>query len=93
MQLKKKVLIVTAKWPYTTKSTDGGDSTTKEIIRSLKDDYIVDMLCFRNDIDEQIKIDDVQNIFFYHDDFALFKNYQLHNEEKFLVRITVSALQ
>lgn len=92
MKLKKKVLIVTAKWPYTTKSTDGGDSTTKEIIRSLKDDYIVDMLCFRNDIDEQIKIDDVQNIFFYHDDFALFKNYQLHNEEKFLVRITQSEI-
>lgn len=92
MQLKKKVLIVTAKWPYTTKSTDGGDSTTKEIIRSLKDDYIVDMLCFRNDIDEQIKIDDVQNIYFYYDDFALFKNYQLHNEEKFLVRITQSEI-
>ena len=88
MQLKKKVRIVTAKWPYTTKSTDGGDSTTKEIIRSLKDDYIVDMLCFRNDIDEQIKIDDVQKIYFYYNDFALFKNYQLHNEEKFLVRIT-----
>lgn len=92
MQLKKKVLIVTAKWPYTTKSTDGGDSATKEIIRSLKDDYIVDMLCFRNDIDEQIKIDDVQNIYFYYDDFALFKNYQLHNEEKFLVRITQSEI-
>lgn len=92
MQLKKKVLIVTAKWPYTTKSTDGGDSTTKEIIRSLKDDYIVDMLCFRNDIDEQIKIDDVQNIYFYYDDFALFKNYQSHNEEKFLVRITQSEI-
>ena len=92
MQLKKKVLMVTAKWPYTTKSTDGGDSTTKEIIRSLKDDYIVDMLCFRNDIDEQIKIDDVQNIYFYYDDFALFKNYQLHNEEKFLVRITQSEI-
>ena len=92
MQLKKKVLIVTAKWPYTTKSTDGGDSTTKEIIRSLKDDYIVDMLCFRNDIDEQIKIDDVQKIYFYYDDFALFKNYQLHNEEKFLVRITQSEI-
>lgn len=92
MQLKKKVLIVTAKWPYTTKSTDGGDSTTKEIIRSLKDDYSVDMLCFRNDIDEQIKIDDVQNIYFYNDDFALFKNYQLHNEEKFLVRIKQSQI-
>lgn len=92
MQLKKKVLIVTAKWPYTTRSTDGGDSTTKEIIHSLKDDYIVDMLCFRNDIDEQIKIDDVQNVYFYYDDFALFKNYQLHNEEKFLVRITQSEI-
>ena len=92
MKLKKKVLIVTAKWPYTTKSTDGGDSTTKEIIHSLKGEYIVDMLCFRNDIDEKMKIDHVQNVYFYNDDFALYKNYQLHNEEKFLVRITQSEI-
>lgn len=84
MQLKKKVLIVTAKWPYTTKSTDGGDLTTKEIIHSLKNDYNVDLLCFRNDIDEQTTIDGVQDIHFYYDDFALFKNYQLHNEKNSL---------
>lgn len=92
MQLKKKVLIVTAKWPYTTKSTDGGDSTTKEIIHSLEKDYNVDMLCFRNDIDEQTTIDGVQDIHLYYDDFALFKNYQLHNEEKFLVRISQAEI-
>lgn len=92
MQLKKKVLLVTAKWPYTTKSTDGGDSTIKEIIHSLKDNYIVDMICFRNDIDEKNKIDNVHNIYFYNDDFALFENYQLHNEKKFIVRIKQSKI-
>lgn len=92
MRLKKKVLIVTAKWPYTTNSTDGGDSTTKEIIHSLKDDYFVELLCFRNDIDEQITIDGVQEIHFYNEDFALFKNYRLHNEEKFLVRLSQAEI-
>lgn len=92
MQLKKKVLIVTAKWPCTTKSTDGGDSTTKEIIHSLKNDYNVNMLCFRNDIDEPTTIDGVQDIHFYYDDFALFENYKMHNGEKFLVRISQAEI-
>ncbi len=92
MKLKKKVLIVTAKWPYTTNSTDGGDSTIKEIIHSLKDDYFVELLCFRNDIDERTTIDGVQIIHFYNEDFALFKNYKLHNEEKFLVRLSQAEI-
>ncbi len=92
MRLKRKVLVVTAKWPFTTKSTDGGDSTTKEIIHSLKSDYIVDLLCFRDDIDEHSTIDGVNKIFVYYDDFALFKNYSLHNEEKFLVRLSQAEI-
>lgn len=92
MKLQKKVLIVTAKWPYVSQSTDGGDSTTKEIISSLSNKYIVDMLCFRNDIEMGSTIDHIHNIFFYYDDFALFKNYALHNEEKFLVRLQQSQI-
>lgn len=61
MKLKKRVLIVTAKWPYATSSTDGGDSTTKEIIHSLKNEYYLDMLCFRNDIDEKAEIEGIKN--------------------------------
>ena len=90
--LKRKVLIITAKWPHTTNSTDGGDSTIKEIIHSLKDDYFVELFCFRNDIDEEVTIDGVQKIYFYKEDFALFKNYQLHNEEKFLVRLSQAEI-
>ncbi|SEA97021.1 Glycosyltransferase involved in cell wall bisynthesis [Pseudobutyrivibrio sp. ACV-2] len=92
MKLKKKVLFVTAKWPYITSSTDGGDSTTKEIIRSLKRDYVLDMLCFRNDIDEHAEIEGVKHLYFYFDDFAQFKNYQLHSEDKFLIRIAQSKI-
>lgn len=87
MKLKKRVLIVTAKWPYATSSTDGGDSTTKEIIHSLKDEYHLDMLCFRNDIDEKTEIEGIKHLYFYRDDFAQFQKYQLHSEEKFLIRI------
>ena len=90
--LKRKVLIITAKWAHTTNSTDGGDSTIKEIIHSLKDDYFVELFCFRNDIDEEVTIDGVQKIYFYKEDFALFKNYQLHNEEKFLVRLSQAEI-
>ena len=92
MKLQKKVLIVSAKWPYVTQSTDGGDSTTKEIISSLSNKFIVDMLCFRDDIEMGSTIYNIHNIFFYHDDFALFKNYALHNEEKFLVRLKQSQI-
>ncbi len=92
MTSDKKVLFVTAKWPELTSSTDGGDSTTNEIIMSLRDNYNLDMLCFRNDIADGNSINGVRNIFFYQDDFALFGNYSLHNEEKFRVRIKQSRI-
>lgn len=92
MTSNKKVLFVTAKWPELTSSTDGGDSTTNEIIMSLRDNYNLDMLCFRNDIADGNSINGVRNIFFYQDDFALFGNYSLHNEEKFRVRIKQSRI-
>lgn len=92
MKLKKRVLIVTAKWPYATSSTDGGDSTTKEIIHSLKNEYYLDMLCFRNDIDEKAEIEGIKNLYFCYDDFAQFKNYQLHSEKKFLIRIAQAKI-
>ena len=92
MTSDKKVLFVTAKWPELTSSTDGGDSTTNEIIMSLRDNYNLDMLCFRNDIADGNSINGVRNIFFYQDDFALFGNYSLHNEEKFRARIKQSRI-
>lgn len=92
MKLKKRVLIVTAKWPYATSSTDGGDSTTKEIIHSLKNEYYLDMLCFRNDIDEKAEIEGIKNLYFCYDDFAQFKNYQLHSEKKFLIRVAQAKI-
>lgn len=84
---KKRILVVSAKWPYVSNSTDGGDSTLNEIIRSLAREYLLDLFCFRNDIDIQSKIEGVNNIIFYQEDFAMFKNYSLHNEEKFNVRL------
>jgi len=92
MTSDKKVLFVTAKWPELTSSTDGGDSTTNEIIMSLRDNYNLDMLCFRNDIADGNSINGVRNIFFYQDDFALFGYYSLHNEEKFRARIKQSRI-
>ena len=92
MTSDKKVLFVTAKWPELTSSTDGGDSTTNEIIMSLRDNFNFDMLCFRNDIADGNSINGVRNIFFYQDDFALFGNYSLHNEEKFRARIKQSRI-
>lgn len=51
---KKRILVVSAKWPYVSNSTDGGDSTLNEIIRSLAREYLLDLFCFRNDIDIQM---------------------------------------
>lgn len=92
MKLKKKVLIVSAKWPSITKSTDGGDSTLKEIILSLKNHYCVDILSFRDDIEDEGYLDGVNKVYFHREDYAVFMNYSLHNEEKFLIRLKQSLV-
>lgn len=84
---KKKILIVTAKWPYVSDSTDGGDSTLSEIVEAVSNEYIVDVLCFRDDQVNGKSIKDVRRVIFYHDDFAMFQNYSLHNQEKFMIRL------
>lgn len=89
---KERVLIVTAKWPKVSNSTDGGDSTVEEIIHAFTRHYIVDVLCFRNDLINSVQLDCVRKVMVYSEDFAVFSNYSLHNQDKFIIRIQQSKI-
>lgn len=61
---KKKILLVTSKFPYSEKEADGGVSTVSAVIASLKNDYDLDILFVRIPNDKEKTIDGVKNIFF-----------------------------
>lgn len=89
---KQKVLLVTAKWPEVTASNDGGDSTVREIISSIGASCMLDMLCFRDDLDSKSRLAGIHRIIFYREDFAVFCNYEKHDQSKFLCRIQQSKI-
>lgn len=84
---EKRVLLVTAKWPYVSSSTDGGDSTLFEVIQSVGKISKLDVFCFRDDIQENVQIPCVNRVLIHNEDFAIFSNYSLHNEDKFMCRL------
>ena len=82
----KRVLLVTAKWPLPSSSTDGGDSTVSEVISMLGRDCKLDMLCFR-DRENCAGITGVNQFYFYEEDFAQYYNYSKMDGSKFFVRL------
>lgn len=86
-EYKEKILIVTAKWPFESNSTDGGDATLKEILKAVQGEFTVDLFCFRNDQGKANTMEGVRQVMIYQDDFAVFKNYAKHDKEKFRIRL------
>ena len=82
-----KVLYVSSKWPYKSNSNDGGDSTINEIIRAVSPVCTLDLLCFRDDINYEEKIDGLNKIFIIGLDFANFETYSNRDGSKFYKRI------
>ena len=85
----KHVLFVTMKWPYASFSTDGGDSTTRELIEALRGACHLHVLCFRDE--EPQSIDGIK-VTFIPGNYHHYETYQLHGEEKFTSRLAEADL-
>lgn len=83
----KRVLYVTSKWPGKSRSNDGGDSTIKEVIKSLSSKCTLDLLCFRDDKNDEISVNGLNKIFKVEEDFSNFDTYSDRKGEKFYKRI------
>ena len=84
---RKRILIVSAKWPLPSGSTDGGDIVLRELLSALSPCADVDLLVFRDDVDEGVSIDGVRHVIVVHQDFARFETYSQGEGAKFLCRI------
>lgn len=86
------VLYVAAKWPGKSKSNDGGDTTINEFIESLSPFCNLDLLCFRDDIEQNIVVSGISKVFVIESDFARFQTYSDRRGEKFFNRIEQSKI-
>lgn len=80
---KKKILLVTSKFPYSEKESDGGMSTVSAVIASLKNDYDLSILFIRVPNDEERTIAGVKNIFLKKYNTSL----QINLKEEFIITI------
>lgn len=82
----KQLLIVTSKWPGKTDSSDGGNSTVREIIDILHREYIIDILYFGRCIcSESLK--GISNVIKCDMDFDHYESYSMDDDSKFSVRL------
>ena len=86
-ECRRRILIVSAKWPLPSGSTDGGDVVLRELIAALSPCADVDLLVFRDDVDEEVAIDGVRHVIVVRQDFARFETYSQGEGAKFLCRI------
>lgn len=89
--MKKRLLIVTSKWPGKTECSDGGNSTVQELINIFMDDYIVDLLYFGKHAKSELN-KSVNRVIQYFGDFDHFETYGITDYSKFGIRIQQSAL-
>lgn len=61
---KKRVLLVTSKYPYSKTESDGGLSTVASVIESIKNEYELDILFIRKFSAEESNIEGVKKIYF-----------------------------
>lgn len=87
----RKVLLVSAKWPLPSASTDGGDITLSEVISDLDGAFDLHLMVFRDDVSEDALLPGVEKIIVVRQEFANFKAYSRHDEEKFFARVEQSS--
>ena len=61
---RKRVLLVTSKYPYSNSESDGGLTTVASVIESIKHHYKLDILFVRKFSIDESYIDGVENIIF-----------------------------
>lgn len=87
----RKVLLVSAKWPLPSASTDGGDITLSDVISELSGVFDLDLMVFRNDVSEDAVLPGIERVIVVRQEFSNFKVYSRHDEEKFFARIAQST--
>ena len=86
MAKDKRILIVSSKWPGKTNSSDGGNSTVRELIEMLKDDYSIDILYFGENR-ESAPQDGIDKVLDIACDYDHYEKYSKGNESKFIIRL------
>ena len=86
MKAKNRLLIVTSKWPGKTDSSDGGNSTVRELIDILNVQYIIDILYFGNHAGSSPR-KGVHEVIYYSYDFDHYELYGKTDTSKFIIRM------
>lgn len=87
----KQLLIVTSKWPGKTDSSDGGNSTVREIIDMLHKEYVIDILYFGKCICSEPR-KGISNIIKCDMDFDHYESYSMADDSKFSVRLKQASI-
>ncbi len=86
-----KLLIVTSKWPGKCNSSDGGNSTVRELIDILKEHLSIDILYFGKNAMSDSRIG-VDKIFCCNIDFDHYESYSAVDDSKFSIRLMQSLI-
>lgn len=82
----KRILIVSSKWPGRTDSSDGGNSTVRELIDTLKDAYIIDIMYLGNHAESEPR-EGINKVLYVSQDFDHYEEYAKADESKFAIRL------
>lgn len=87
----RRLLIVTSKWPGKTDSSDGGNSTVRELIDILNRQYLIDILYFGKHAESEPR-EDVHEVFYCEVDFDHYEAYSATDYSKFIIRVKQSSI-
>lgn len=86
MKTDNKLIIVTSKWPGKSDSSDGGNSTVRELIDIFTKQYLVDILYLGNQANSAPR-KGVHETIYYNYDFDHYESYAKIDDSKFTIRI------
>ena len=87
----RRLLIITSKWPGKTDSSDGGNSTVRELIDILNGQYSIDILYFGKHAESELR-EGVHEVFCCEVDFDHYETYPAADYSKFIIRIKQSNI-
>lgn len=88
---RDNLLIVTSKWPGKTNSSDGGNSTVRELVDILSLDFNIDIMYFGNNGESSPRTG-IRKVIKCAIDFDHYESYSSQADDKFTIRLKLSRI-
>ena len=88
---RDNLLIVTSKWPGKTNSSDGGNSTVRELVDILSLDFNIDIMYFGNNGESSPRTG-IRKVIKCEIDFDHYESYSSQADDKFTIRLKLSRI-